>query len=189
MPPLPPCPAAVRAAFQVFCIAIIAALLEIGQFVQFIIGGRCDLINELIVNATKVAPAVAKALGGDDQCFDVVATLDTGCWTLFAASVVSLLVGQLVMRTCHKALRERTAAQGGDAGGRRESVEGASEADKVAYLLRVEDEQRERNPSKCRNSIRGLCLKLSNIFTSLGFLISEDLTPEEIAKRRAAGKS
>lgn len=170
---------------QVFCIAIIAALLEIGQFVQFIIGGRCDLINEVIVNATTVSPVIDQLLDGDPKCFDVIATLDEGCWTLFVASCVQLLVGQLVMRTCHKALRERTAEQESTA----HTVPGdsASDADKIMFVLREHDVQRDRHPSGCRRCIRSLCLAFSSFSASLGLLHSEDLTPEEITKRQAAG--
>jgi hypothetical protein len=56
-------------ALDVFCIAIAAALLEIQQFVIFIVGDSCDAINVLL------AEYLDPLLGGDDVCFDVVATL------------------------------------------------------------------------------------------------------------------
>jgi hypothetical protein len=35
-------------ALEVFVISIIAALLELQQFAQFIIGNRCDMINKIL---------------------------------------------------------------------------------------------------------------------------------------------
>jgi len=90
------------AALDVFVVAIIAALLEVEQFAQFIIGDKCDGINVLL------AEFFDKALDGHDKCFDVVATLAKGCWVLFGAVVVSTFCSILVMRTCHSALTERT---------------------------------------------------------------------------------
>ena len=66
-------------ALEVFAVAIAAALLEIQQFATFIIGSNCDAINDFLkANA-------GDKLGGDDVCFDVVATLRPPCWTLFLA--------------------------------------------------------------------------------------------------------
>jgi len=88
-------------ALEVFVISIIAALLELQQFAQFIIGHRCDLINKILRSYGN------EMLHGDDKCFDVVATLKTGCWVLFAACVIYVVVGSLVVRGCHKALKGR----------------------------------------------------------------------------------
>ena len=46
-------------------------------------------------------------LHGDDRCFDVAAQLDTGCWQLFAASVLSVVVSRYVLHECHDALEAR----------------------------------------------------------------------------------
>ena len=53
-------------ALDVFIVSIIAALLQIRQFAQFIVGGRCDAIDALL---RKYLP---NALDGDPVCFDVV---------------------------------------------------------------------------------------------------------------------
>ena len=96
---------------------------------SFIVGGRCDKLNAAMAANAKIDTL----LGGDDTCFDVIARLDSGCWYLFAASIISIAVGQLVMRTCHKALRERTAEQN-----RRESVSfDSAEASRVTGEWRV----------------------------------------------------
>lgn len=89
-------------ALEVFVISIIAALLELQQFAQFIIGNKCDMINKFLRT-----PLANGLLHGDDKCFDVEATLKTGCWVLFAACAIYVLVGSLVVRGCHNALKVR----------------------------------------------------------------------------------
>ena len=42
------------------------------------------------------------------MCFDVIATLDQGCWILFAAAFIFIVVGQAVMRSAHCAIEDRT---------------------------------------------------------------------------------
>ncbi|KAL6071759.1 Paraquat-inducible protein A [Balamuthia mandrillaris] len=89
-------------ALDVFVISIIAALLEIEQFAQFIIGDKCDLINEILKEYLQ------PVLPGMDKCYDVVATLQWGCWILFTACVIYWIAGYLVMQLCHKILEERS---------------------------------------------------------------------------------
>jgi len=88
-------------ALDVVVVSIIAALLELQQFSQFIIGDRCDLINPIIKQLFN------QELNGDAKCFDVVATLDQGCWLLFTSCIIYIMVGLVVQLTCHKALKER----------------------------------------------------------------------------------
>jgi len=89
-------------AIDVFVISILAALLEIQQFAQFIIGDRCNLINEIL------RQHFDGALNGDDKCFDVKTKLYTGCWLLFSGAIIYLLSAFIVMRACHKALDEKS---------------------------------------------------------------------------------
>jgi len=95
-------------ALDVFVIAIIAALLEVRQFAAFMIGNKCDLIDEYL------GRLLAAKLDGDSKCFDVVSTLQAGCWILFTACLIYLVVGTLVMRACHTALAQRDKARLGD---------------------------------------------------------------------------
>jgi len=69
------------AALDVFVVSLIVALLEIRQFAAFVIGSGCDPINNFLANST----AWDKILDHDDVCFDAIATLEYGCWTLFVA--------------------------------------------------------------------------------------------------------
>ena len=59
-------------ALDVFCISIAAALLELQQFAQFIVGDSCDALN------VKLAEYLDEnELDGEAKCFDVVAKLKT----------------------------------------------------------------------------------------------------------------
>eukprot|EP00997_Jenningsia_sp_PLL12_P009599 NODE_6593_length_500_cov_44.962306_g5809_i0.p1 GENE.NODE_6593_length_500_cov_44.962306_g5809_i0~~NODE_6593_length_500_cov_44.962306_g5809_i0.p1 ORF type:complete len:112 (+),score=49.71 NODE_6593_length_500_cov_44.962306_g5809_i0:23-337(+) len=78
--------------------AIMAALLEISQFTEFIVGNKCDLVNVILKQY------LDKELHGDDKCFDVVTELDHGCWMLFAAALLSLIVGQTLTQVCRRLL-------------------------------------------------------------------------------------
>jgi hypothetical protein len=68
---------------DVFCVSIVAAMLQIQQFASFIVGDSCDGINEIL---KKYFP------DGDDICFDVVATIDPSSWTLFLPAILLLVV-------------------------------------------------------------------------------------------------
>ena len=83
--------------------SIIAALIQITQFVAFIIGDKCDPINaflETFLDGVLDTP----------KCFEVVAELRDGCWILFAAGALSILVGQVIHRTCERCLDDRLGA-------------------------------------------------------------------------------
>eukprot|EP00468_Gymnochlora_sp_CCMP2014_P004522 CAMPEP_0167759172 /NCGR_PEP_ID=MMETSP0110_2-20121227/10872_1 /TAXON_ID=629695 /ORGANISM="Gymnochlora sp., Strain CCMP2014" /LENGTH=1283 /DNA_ID=CAMNT_0007645521 /DNA_START=139 /DNA_END=3990 /DNA_ORIENTATION=- len=116
-------------ALDVFIVSIIAAILEIQQFAKFLVGNKCDQINDFI----------QKYLPGsyDGTCFTVIATLQEGCWVLFFACVLSLAVSQAVMRTCHKAMHDRL-----------ERV--ASES-----LLNDSDEEEKKETAKAETSEEG----------------------------------
>jgi len=86
---------------EVFVVAVIAALLELQQFAQFILGHRCDKINPYLEKYAQFL------LDGDDKCFDVVASLKTGCWVMFSACLIYVCVGIVVIKYCHKALSHR----------------------------------------------------------------------------------
>lgn len=90
-------------ALEVNVVSIIAVLLQVSQFTAFTVGDRCDLVN----------PILAKYLGpyldGYNVCFELIATLEQGCWLLFTSCVIYIAVGLLVQLTCHRAMRERKA--------------------------------------------------------------------------------
>ena len=106
---------------EVLVFSIVVALLELGQFVQFIVRPYCDpspgsgsafiLPGGLTIDGIlrKASGAFQLQLAGDDTCFDVHAELDMGCWLLFAASLLSLGGSSFVLTTCHSALERRRA--------------------------------------------------------------------------------
>lgn len=88
---------------DVFVVSLLAAVLEIQQFAQFIIGDMCDPINALLKPHVHDWPK----LRDDPKCFDVVTDLKQGSWFLFSAAIVSTIATWIVMPLCHRALRER----------------------------------------------------------------------------------
>ncbi len=86
---------------DVFVISIIAAVVEIGQFTEFIVGDKCDFINPFIKQYFH------DTLEGHDTCFEVRAYLQSGCWILFIAAITYFIGSMVVMNVCRNALYER----------------------------------------------------------------------------------
>ena len=89
-------------AMEVFVLAVVTALIALQQFTKFIIGDRCDTIDSLIKT---FFPWIFE--GGNEVCFNIKATLLRGCWLMFTAVVIYIIVGQIVMTLCHKVIQER----------------------------------------------------------------------------------
>jgi hypothetical protein len=89
-------------AIDTFCIAIIAALLEISQFAAFIVGSSCDGIDAKLKEYD-----VNNALHGDDLCFDVQTQLYPACGMLFIAAILLLLISIPSVKFCEHALKDR----------------------------------------------------------------------------------
>ena len=85
---------------DIFVVSVIAAVLEIEKFSQFIIGDKCDFLNSALA---KLNPL----LNGDDKCFDVIANLNRGCWIMFGTCVFYMLITSILMRYCRHILEER----------------------------------------------------------------------------------
>ena len=86
---------------DVFVIAIIAAILQISQFTEFIVGDKCDTINPFIDKY------FYDFLNGHNNCFEVQAYLQSGCWILFIAAIMFFILTKIVMKVCRNALEER----------------------------------------------------------------------------------
>jgi hypothetical protein len=124
---------------EVFVVAVLAALLELKQFVGFIVDPYCakpDFGLPIAID-TALQEVALPELRGDNNCFDVTAQLDAGCWLLFAASVLSVLVSRYVLHECHHALEARgkggrgMAAGAPDPGAPRRTVPGSRLASPV----------------------------------------------------------
>eukprot|EP00727_Mastigamoeba_balamuthi_P013868 m51a1_g9103 hypothetical protein (2661) ;mRNA; f:80368-91152 len=88
-------------AVEVYVVSIIIAMAEIRQFSQFILGDGCDVVNIYLEKLLDVP------LGGNDICFEVRALILPGTWVLLAACVLYMTATGVIMRRCHKALRDR----------------------------------------------------------------------------------
>ena len=86
---------------DVFVIAIIAAILQISQFTEFIVGDKCDTINPFIDKY------FYDFLNGHNKCFEVQAYLQSGCWILFIAAIMFFILTKIVLKVCRNALDER----------------------------------------------------------------------------------
>jgi len=86
---------------DVFVLAIIAAIMQISQFTEFIVGDKCDTINPFI---DKYFDDI---LNGHKKCFEVQAYLQSGCWILFIAAIMFFMLTKIVMKVCRNALDER----------------------------------------------------------------------------------
>lgn len=83
-------------AMEVFVLSVIAALTELEQFAQFLVGNRCDFINPIL------SKYFAPFLDGNTKCFDVTTTLTSGCWIMFVGCLLYIVIGQIVMSLCHE---------------------------------------------------------------------------------------
>jgi hypothetical protein len=90
-------------AIEVFVLSIIAALFQISTFASFIIGNRCDMINQLLHEF------FGEALQGDGVCYTVEASVDHNCWYLVAGVFLNSFVVSVVLRVAHCAMDERIA--------------------------------------------------------------------------------
>eukprot|EP00405_Crypthecodinium_cohnii_P056348 CAMPEP_0206629264 /NCGR_PEP_ID=MMETSP0325_2-20121206/66949_1 /ASSEMBLY_ACC=CAM_ASM_000347 /TAXON_ID=2866 /ORGANISM="Crypthecodinium cohnii, Strain Seligo" /LENGTH=481 /DNA_ID=CAMNT_0054154049 /DNA_START=63 /DNA_END=1506 /DNA_ORIENTATION=+ len=84
---------------DVFCVSIIASVLEIRQFALFMVGDRCDLLNKILE-----ALPISKEMEGGATCFDVVSELKPGLYILSAAAIIALVTGHITLRRCSDAL-------------------------------------------------------------------------------------
>ena len=86
---------------DVFVIALIAGVVQIAQFAEFMVGDRCDFINPLIQNY------FYKYLDGHDSCFEVQTYLLEGSWLFFSAAITFFIASFVILKVCRSALNER----------------------------------------------------------------------------------
>jgi hypothetical protein len=90
---------------EVFVLALFAAVLETPQFVDFIIGDKCDAINKLLVLFLAEGTV-------DPECFTVTTNMLNGSWILFACCVVYIVGTQVIERLASRAVEKRMDASG-----------------------------------------------------------------------------
>ena len=86
---------------DVFVIAIIASLAEIGQFTKFIVGDKCKDIDPIVETYFK------HILDGHNTCFEVQSYLEEGCWLFFGAAISFFISSFFILKVCRNALNER----------------------------------------------------------------------------------
>jgi hypothetical protein len=82
---------------DVFVISILASVLEIAQFVQFIIGDKCDAINPVLARLPIHFP-------GAQTCFQISTELRSGFYILLVAAFLSAVMGKLMINRCKTAM-------------------------------------------------------------------------------------
>ena len=87
---------------DVYLLTILASLLELDRFTQFIIGGECDGINKIV--SQYLGYLVHSA---EDGCLQVKSVFDPGYVVLFLASFFCMCVGHFVMYAANAALGAR----------------------------------------------------------------------------------
>jgi hypothetical protein len=88
-------------ALDVFCVAIIASILEIKQFALFLVGTSCDGINKIL------AQYMDKPLDHDDTCFDLATELSANSSVLYLAALLLFVMLCVSAYVCELALQQR----------------------------------------------------------------------------------
>ena len=86
---------------DVFVIALLSGVSQIGLFAKFLVGDKCDDINPIIKKY------FSKILEGHDTCFEVEADLSGGIWLFLAAAVSLFIISFIILKECRNALNER----------------------------------------------------------------------------------
>jgi len=86
---------------DVFIISIIAACLEIQQFAGFMVGDKCDFLKPILEDY------LADFVGDYPSCFEVIATLESGCYVLFIGTIIYTAVYMIFNRVVEAGLRTR----------------------------------------------------------------------------------
>ena len=89
-------------AVEVFCLSIVAALLEISTFASFIIGDKCDIINDII---EKYWPEDQDTT--DAKCYSVSSFVKWDAGILIAGALLNSFVVSVTLRFAHSAMQDR----------------------------------------------------------------------------------
>ena len=86
---------------DVFVIALIAGVVQIGQFALFLVGDKCDFIDPFIKKY------FSNILGVHNSCFYVQTYLSEGSWIFFSAAITFFIASFVILKVCRNALNER----------------------------------------------------------------------------------
>lgn len=85
-------------AAEVFCLSIVAALLEISTFASFIVGDRCELVDAVLEQYFEEA---------SDTCYSVTASVKWSSCFLLLGVLLNSFLASLALRIAHAAIDER----------------------------------------------------------------------------------
>ena len=89
-------------AVEVFVLSIIAALFQITTFSNFLIGHKCDLVNQILQsNFADEIPS------NDTVCYTVTAYVSKDCWILGIGVMLYSLIVSILLRFARCAIDER----------------------------------------------------------------------------------
>lgn len=92
-------------AVEVFALSIVASLVEISTFASFMIGHKCDLINDFLANH------FADEFD-DDTCYTVKSSVASDVWYLICGALLNSLTVSFLLKVAHRALNERVERYG-----------------------------------------------------------------------------
>jgi len=91
-------------ALDVFIVSIITALLELSQFATFIVDSfsAAVMLDQLVADYCKdLLPS------GQVTLVQIVTELNSGCWLLFGAALIAMVLGQVVTRCAETSVHDR----------------------------------------------------------------------------------
>lgn len=87
---------------DVFTLSLLVSMVQITQFTNFMVGHRCDLINEIL----KKFFTHEEFIEGHYKCFEVLTILENGTFLLIAAAVINTVAALWINAITRKALEK-----------------------------------------------------------------------------------
>ena len=177
------------ACLDVFVISIIAAVLEISQFADFMVGDMCDFLNPIMEEY------LYDVLKPYIKCFGVVAKLESGCWILFITAIVYLAINFILLRLVHFGLAVR--ANNGEVPSKTEAEKEKSEKKKktlssmksVGSKIFTTREYTKKNPKPKAASPQGTATSTKSQYSDPSLSISVDGNSATMAIEGSMGPS
>jgi hypothetical protein len=90
---------------DVVLFAVVAAMLQIKQFANFVVGGGCLQFNTILAAiGTGQTSDSSSGRQIDDECFDLDTYFQPGCWLLVSSALMANFVGTWVTQRCDKSV-------------------------------------------------------------------------------------
>lgn len=90
-------------ALDVFLVSVVASLLELPTFANFMVGHRCDIINRIIKDNFET-------FDGKDVCFGIHTSIGKSSWVLITGTLLQSHLIRISLKVARLALRERIEA-------------------------------------------------------------------------------